>query len=653
MEFLWLQSYNSVFLNAIPRMQYTVDGFSSFLAIATLLSLLYPLLGRMLAPKVSILSYSVFVLHSTSIGILIYLRLVDDFSFENVYNYSHTLQPLLYKIAGLWGNYEGSFLLFVWFMSAYTALLEFSLSSNGIRVTALSIQHLLLFCFSAFCLVFANPLLRVFALEEEGLGFNPLLQDIGLSIHPPVLFSGYAGFSPVLSIALAALVEDMSSDTWSKMLRSWALFAWSLLTLGVALGGWWAYRVLGWGGFWSWDPVENVSLLPWLIGTALIHMLPVVRKSGIYCNFTLFLAISSFLCCLYSTFLVRSGFLISVHTFANDSTRGVLLLVLITAIVFTSYSTFIVACRNKNEVCGARWISKVSALLAHTCLLLVAFFVVLMGTVYPILLELFTGVSISVGAPYYSSIFCVLLIALLCILIALPGLHWSGAQPFRWSFKVSSILAVLFVPVAAWFGILGIMLLLSGFLFSSIIEDFVNKLPNTMSWLALRNALRPGRCAMLLSHLGVAVLAIGAIYSSSMQIEKSQYMKVGDSVNIRQYRVVLRDIALTKKDYYEALVGRFAILNIENDGHVGTISPENRYYRVEATKNVVSSTYHGLWADIYVVIGDPDLRQGVAVKVYYKPLISLVWLGCALLVLGGCFGTYNAWLKLRQDSTRP
>ena len=622
-------------------MQYSIDGSSSFLVLAGVGSLVYPLIARIYPRLCPVLSFMVWGLHSISLLMLVYFRISNDFSFEHVYQNSHTLQPLLYKITGVWGNYEGSYLLFIWLMSSYAVMMELILPDK-LRGPSTSVQHLIITSFTCFSVLWANPFLKIFHLDDDGLGFNPLLQDIGLSIHPPILFGGYTGFSPVLSVTLASLGLNVDPVEWSKLLRGWVLAAWSLLTLGIALGGWWAYRILGWGGFWAWDPVENLVLLPWLIGTALVHMMPVVRKSRIYCNLTFFLACSVFLCSLYSTFLVRSGFLISVHSFADDEARGFFLMIMINTIVLICYAAFALLCRKRKESCDFSYISKITALVSHTVLLLTGFFVVFTGTVYPVLHEILTGETVSVGSPYYNSIFGILLIIMLCILVILPCLSWDGKKPFHLSFKISSVFVGIGLPVALYFGMHGIIILLAIFLFLSIFEDFFHKLPYPLTWEEARLQLRLGRCAMISAHVGVAVLVIGVVYSSTNQLERHKYMRVGDSIGIGEFQAKLSDVKVEKKEYYDALIGKFIVTRVTDDRFVGTLFPENRFYHVEATRNPVSSIHHSLLADLYIVIGDIDVDRGVAVQFRYKPLIFMVWLGSLLIVAGGILGVINA-----------
>lgn len=644
--------YNTRVPRVDVEMSKSVDGYSAFLIIAGVLSFLYPALMRKLPKVGNMLTVAVGALHSMALGLLLYLRLADNFSFENVYQNSHTLQPILYKIVGLWGNYEGSLLLYIWLLSMAALLLQLLLPATPLRTNALVVQHLLLGVFVVFQVIFANPFLRTFTVDNDGLGFNPLLQDVGLSIHPPILFSGYVGFSPVLAITLAALRTTVAPAAWAHMIRGWVLGAWTLLTFGIALGGWWAYRVLGWGGFWSWDPVENVVLLPWLLGMALVHMLPVVRKSNIYCNFTFFLAIAAFISSLYSMFFVRSGFLISVHTFAHDASRGGFLLALVSAVMVAGCTAFVMCCKTRSESCAFNCLSRITLFTVHAVLSLTAFFIILLGTVYPVVLEALTGVTVAVGAPYYNSLFSIILVVLLGVMIILPCISYEGKQPLTLTFKVTTLGALVSMPVAMYQGMSGLLLWLAGYLFFSIIEDFLGKLPNTWTKATLKATFRPGRCAMLSAHLGVAVAVVGIVYSSTYQLDTNAYLRRGDDVKIAGYKATLDEISLVKEEYYESLTGEFAITKDAKTTPVCTLKPENRFYYVEGTHNIISSSCHNILSDLYVVIGTPDLTRGLPVQLRYKPLINLVWGGFMLLVIGGVFGTINAVLKMRALNSK-
>ncbi|MGN7678225.1 MAG: heme lyase CcmF/NrfE family subunit [Anaplasma sp.] len=628
-------------------MQYLADSSSALLVCAGLLSLAGSLTSRLSAACGIALTYAAFFFHSASMAQLIYLRVTDNFEFAHVYHNSHTTQLLLYKIFGVWGNYEGSNLLFSWLLSAYAALLALLISQESLKRIALLVQNLLSFGFTLFGVVFANPFLKIVTLDADGLGFNPMLQDVGLTIHPPMLLGGYAGFSAVFSMTIAALILRTDPKEWAITIRSWVLSAWAILTVGIALGGWWAYRELGWGGFWSWDPVENVSLMPWFLGTALIHMIPVVRKNRIYCNFALLLAVSAFVCGLCGTFLVRSGFLLSVHTFANDPARGVFLLGLVATVAIIGFLVFIVRYRDFEETGNFGYISKISAIIANSVTMLTAFFVVLTGTVYPVILELWTENTVSVGEHYYNSVFGALSVILLVPMIVLPCLSWDGNQSFRLKFKISAFCAVLAIPFALPYGLTGMLILLSALLIASTLEDCCRGVRN--SSVPLRESIRHirlGRCAMLTAHLGIAVFMLGAICSTMLCENVAQYMKEHESVDIRGFRITLSGVSLVKKQHYEAIRVEFTVAR--HGGTVHKLFPESRFYYVEGVRNTESSIYHRLLADIYIVVGDVDKHRGIAVQVHYKPLIAFVWIGLAMIAVGGAMAAINALLRKRQ-----
>ncbi|RCL19390.1 heme lyase CcmF/NrfE family subunit [Anaplasma marginale] len=631
-------------------MQYSMGGLGAFLMCACALSLLCSVVARLSTAWGATLTYVAFSLYSAAAVLLTYLRVTDHFNYAHVYQNSHTTQPLLYKVCGIWGNYEGSNLLFVWMLSAYGTLIALLVKRDDLKGAALVVQNLLSFGFALFGVIFANPFLEVITLDADGLGFNPMLQDVGLALHPPVLFGGYTGFGAVFSITIAALVLRIDPKEWVAVIRGWVLGAWTLLTLGVALGGWWAYRELGWGGFWSWDPVENVSLMPWFLGVALIHMMPVVKKFGIYCNFTFLLALLAFISSLCGTFLVRSGFLVSVHAFANDQGCGIFLLALVTTITVGGLLTFVIKYRNLPETCcHFGCISKLTAILANSVIMLTAFLVVLAGTVYPIILELLEGDTISVGAPYYNNVFSVLSVALFSVMILLSGLSWDGSEKFKMTFKISSVIATLLVPFAAPLGLTGVLILLAALLFFSILEDYIYRVRS--SQMRLSAAVRRvslGRYAMMMTHAGVAVCMFGIICSTAFQEDVTQYMKERESAEIHGFSVTLSGVSLVKRPHNEAIRAKFSVAR--SGKVVCLLFPESRFYYVEGIRNSESSICHGLLADIYIVVGEVDKNRGIAVQMHYKPLINLVWAGFALMAAGGVLSVVKVWLRRRQNN---
>ncbi|MCU7611105.1 heme lyase CcmF/NrfE family subunit [Anaplasma capra] len=632
-------------------MLYYIDSSSTFLVCACVLSLICSVVARVSTTWGVALTYTAFALYSAAMALLTYLLVTNNFSYAHVYQNVHSTQPLLYKVFGIWGNYEGSNLLFVWMMSAYAALIGYFIKRDDLKRIALSVHNLLGFGFAFFGIVLANPFLRVVAMDSDGLGFNPMLQDIGLTVHPPMLFGGYAGFGAVFSITVAALVLHVEPKEWVTITRNWALSAWMLLTLGIALGGWWAYRELGWGGFWSWDPVENVSLMPWFLGTALIHMIPVVRKFGIYCNLTFLLAISAFVFSLFGTFLVRSGFLISVHSFANDPERGIFLLMLVTVVGVVGLGTFIAKYKHWPEACNFGYVSRITAISANIVAMLTAFLVVLVGTVYPVVLELLVGDTVSVGAPYYNSVFGVLSIVLFAAMILLSGLSWDGAQRFKMTFKVSSLLALVLFPFTVSLGLLGVLILLAALLFFSIVEDYIRGICSSSVPLSVAiRRVSPGKYAMMMAHSGAAVLMLGVVCSTVFQEDVAQYMKERESVSVHGFTVTLSGVSLVKRQNHEAIRVKFSVT--QGDKVVCLLYPESRFYYVEGVRNSESSIYHGLFADIYIVVGEVDRNRGIAVQVYYKPCMGLIWIGFALMVAGGILGTVGrVWLRGKKANS--
>ena len=615
------------------------------LLIACIFSILYPFISRISFCYSKVLTVLIFILTSCSIGLLLYIHLIDDFSFYNVYYNSHTDKPLLYKIFGIWGNHEGSILLWVWIISLYALLLEIFLDEEDLKKIAISIQHIINFGFLLFTSLISSPFVKMPTIEYEGLGFNPILQDTGLMIHPPILYLGYVGFSVVFSLAIAGIIVKKDSVKWAIIINRWALLAWSFLTLGIGLGSWWAYRELGWGGFWFWDPVENASLMPWLLGATLIHLLPLVQKFNIFYNFATLLSICSFVMSLIGTFLVRSGVLISVHAFANDPERGFYILMLIGIIVSSGIMSFICfAERSKEKKYSFLLFSKVTMLLLNNVLLLTAFAIVFIGTVYPIVLEFVTGDVIAVGAPYYNSLFNYLVFCTLLLMVIVFGLDEKKNRILIENFKFSGFGTLLFLPFIMdnnFFVI--VMLLLSVLLFLSVLEDYCKKVRvfsiPFYDTVKLAKSCSKGYYSMLIAHMGVAIFVFGVVASTVWDETYELYMRENTSINVRSFQVVLSKLSFVENKNYNAIRGKFLIMKYGNV--LGEMFPENRFYIVEGVKNTESSIYRHWLSDIYVVIGDIDRIKGIAVKIYYKPCINLIWLGFLLITFGGIIGLFS------------
>ncbi len=423
---------------------------------------------------------AIFFCISVSMAILIYCHIINDFSLENVYYHSHTTKPLIYKICGVWGNKEGSMLLWTLVLTFYLFLMDIFIGDNSeLKKVSLITQGLICFCFSLFTLLKSDPFTKMPSIETDGLGFHPILQDIGLAIHPPILYLGYLGFSVPFSLSIAGLIINIEGDTWAKIVRPWVLVSWSLLTLGISLGSWWAYRELGWGGFWFWDPVENVSLMPWLIAVALTHLLLVVRNFNILRNFAILLTLTTFILSVTGTFLVRSGILSSVHTFADDPGYGLYILALLGVITASSLAIFVaftkksgsltlppiiqladIGIQGKSMQSHAGMtpkntpkqnfpiLSRFTMILMNNLLLITAFFIVFIGTLYPTMLKYLTGELISVGAPYYNSLFNPIALAILVLTMVGQYCRWQGNSllPIFHEYRLSFCSAAAILP---------------------------------------------------------------------------------------------------------------------------------------------------------------------------------------------------------------
>lgn len=581
-----------------------------------------------------------------ALSILLYCHITDDFSLYNVYYNSHTTKPLLYKIFGIWGNMEGSMLLWCWVLALYLLLLEFFLNNNDeLKKNSLIVQNLVCFGFLSFTLFSLDPFAQIQPIASDGLGFNPILQDIGLTIHPPILYLGYLGFSSVFSLSIAGLIAKVEGNKWADTVRPWVLISWSFLTLGIGLGSWWAYRELGWGGFWFWDPVENVSLMPWLIATALLHLILIVKKFNLLRNFAILLSIMTFISSVTGTFLVRSGILISVHAFASNPKQGVYILALFCLIVISSLVIFVLfASKVKENSCQFPFISRFTAILLNNVLFITAFAVVCIGTLYPIILEYLTGAVISVGAPYYNSLFNSIALGILLLTIIGPYLSWNGGKlilifsKYRFSF----FLALLTIPFIFKKGLIATAAItLAVTLFVSILESYSRRIKlfslPILESITLAKSVSKIYYAMMISHIGVAILVLGITVAANWQEENEGYMKVGDSISINKFKVNLTNAEFKKDKNFSAVKGSFIIQNLSNK----PLTPENRFYSIEKQQKIKSNIYHHPLFDIYITIGDIDKDKGIATRIYYRPGVMAVWLGCIAIALGSITSVFG------------
>jgi cytochrome c-type biogenesis protein CcmF len=591
---------------------------------------------------------------------LIHAFVTSDFSVANVAANSHTEKPMLYKVAGAWGSHEGSMLLWCLALTGYgaaAALLGRSLP-RGLRAIMVAVQGGLGTVFLAYTVFASNPLARLASPPVEGRSLNPLLQDPALAIHPPFLYAGYVGMSVVFSLAVAALIEGRVDAAWARWVRPWALAAWSLLTVGITLGSFWAYYELGWGGWWFWDPVENASFMPWLVAAALLHSAIVTEKRGALAGWTVFLGLAAFSFSMLGAFLVRSGVLTSVHAFAVDPKRGVLLLIILGVTCGSAFALF--AWRAPKLGQGGLFapVSRESALVLNNILLAAATATVLLGTLYPLIREAMTGESISVGPPYFNLTFTPLMAGLLILLPAGPLLAWKRGDAWGVAQRLwVAVLVALAAGLAAYalvsprkaLGAAG--LAVGAWLIAGVIAELVERTrafraPAAESWRRLV-ALPRGAWGMTLAHLGLGVFVLGACYETGWKAEAAETLSRGGSLDVGGYHLVLDQVGDVDGPNYEA---ERALIHATRAGKpVCTAEPERRFYPAGGqTTSEVAICYRGL-SHLYVVLGERRDKAGAPiwlVRAYWNPWATLLFLGPVIMGLGGLVSLSDRRLRL-------
>ena len=585
---------------------------------------------------------------------------VSDFTVLNVAENSNSLQPMLFKVAASWGSHEGSLLLWVLILTIFGAGVAYFGSNESLRARTLSVQAWISVGFLSFMLLTSNPFTRVFPVPLDGSDLNPLLQDVGLAMHPPLLYFGYVGFSIVFSFAVAALIEGRVDTAWARWVRPWTLAAWISLTSGIALGSWWAYYELGWGGWWFWDPVENVSFMPWLVGTALLHSAIVTEKRDSFKSWTILLAILTFSLSLLGTFVVRSGLLTSVHAFAVDPERGLYILGLLALSIGGSLALF--AWRAPMMEGGGLFkpISREAGLLVNNLILATTAGMVLFGTLYPLFLEAVTGDKISVGPPFFNAAFIPLMLPLVVIMGLGPFLSWKRAdlngvlQRVRFVALLSIIAtAVLWYlasggPVLAYVSVLIALWLLFATLREWAMRIRLFEVPINE---ALRRARNMPRAAhgMTMAHAGVAVLMLGMIGSTAWKSEEIAFVKPGSAVSIAGFDVTFEGVERVNGPNYFA--DRGTLLVKRGGAYVTTLYPERRSYLVAGTTTTESAIRSTPVGDLYASIGEPSLESAGqsgawTLRILYEPLVGFIWLGSLLLVAGGCLSLSDRRLRV-------
>ena len=607
------------------------------------------------------------LLIAVAFGCLTAAFVQNDFSVVYVAQHSNTLLPLPYRVAAVWGGHEGSLLLWVAMLALWTlAVALFSkqlpaaMVARVLGVLALVSTGLLLFI-----LLTSNPFERLLPGAEEGRDLNPLLQDPGLIIHPPMLYMGYVGFSVAYAFAVSALLSGQLDAAWARWSRPWTTAAWVFLTLGIALGSWWAYYELGWGGWWFWDPVENASFMPWLIGTALVHSLAVTEKRGSFKNWTVLLAICAFSLSLLGTFLVRSGVLTSVHAFATDPRRGIFILVLLVAVIGSSLALF--AWRAPKVGLGGRFslLSRESLLLTNNVLLVVACASVLLGTLYPLLIDALGAGKLSVGPPYFDSVFAPLMIPALFLIGVAPFARWKQAgaselaRTLVWAFAAAALVGVA-APFffGAWKPLVALSLLLAAWIVLAGALNFHQRVQATrggQSWLAAASQQPRSFFAMHVAHLGVAAFVVGVAMVGGYQAEKDVKMELGDTVAVGGYTFRFNGVSQQKGPNYTALVGDIDLLKGEQV--LRKMNPEKRSYVSSAMPMTEAAIDTGFTRDVYVSLGEPIDKDkpfaAWAVRVYYKPFVDWIWGGCVLMAIGGLLAISDRRYRLVARAAVP
>jgi len=573
-----------------------------------------------------------FVFTALAFAALEYAFISSDFSVADVANNSHTLKPMIYKITGVWGNHEGSMLLWVLVLSVYGAAMAlFRRGGEELTSAALGVQGLLAAAFILFILLTSNPFLRLDPMPFEGAGLNPLLQDPGLTFHPPVLYTGYVGLSATFAYAAAALITGDIDRAWARAARPFMLIAWIALTIGIAGGSWWAYYDLGWGGFWFWDPVENASLMPWLVGTALLHSALATERTGAFRVWTLLLSIMAFSLSLIGTFLVRSGVVTSVHAFASDPARGVFILLILILAIGGALALF--AWRAPKLASGSAFkpASRETTLLINNVLLVTALAVVFIGTIYPIVLAAM-GMRISVGAPYYELFIAPLFLALMIVLPFGPRLNWRGGDlrealrilyPAIGAAVVAAIAVLALVSPRTVAGA-GAFAVAAWVIIASII-DVVRILRG--------NAISAAAFAAALAHAGLGVTLMGIAGTTLWRSEALEVLGPGETMHIAGYDLTLDRVGVVNGPNYQAIR---AVLTVRSGGALlDVMAPERRMFPAEGQETVQTAIRTTGFSDLYLALGDDRGHGRWTIRAYVNPLAPFIWFGAGIMALGG------------------
>ena len=588
---------------------------------------------------------------SISFFSLMYSYVISDFSVSNVFLNSHTSKPLIYKISAVWGNHEGSMLLWILVLAIFNYFI-FKLYNrdNSVFISkTLETQALIIIGFLLFILFTSNPFERMIPVHADGKGFNPVLQDPALAIHPPLLYIGYVGFSAVFSFSIATMsIRKKMNIQWDNYMKPFVMVAWTFLSIGIAFGSLWAYYELGWGGWWFWDPVENASFMPWLLGTALIHSLIIVRKRKSLQTWVLLLGMLTFLLSVIGTFLVRSGILTSVHAFALDPGRGIYILGFIA--LLGGYSLILYGQKSKNFLSKHYFpfFSREGSILVNNIFMVIVCATVFLGTIYPLIIEIFSNNKISVGEPYFNSTVVPIMIPAILVMGIGPLMSWGKVnikeifQKIYPSILFTSVISIAFFWIYQPFSIIGMLgIILSAWIISNVIVTFFQQLiTNNKNEKFINNDIPKYSLSMVIAHMGIGLLIIGITCSSIWQKEKIIKMQVNDEITIHNYKVILNEVNNFQGPNYFALQGKFLVYDSKKN-IVTELNPENRYYPVTNNTTTEASIHVNLIRDLYIVLGDGDRNEGWIVRIYYNPLVIWIWIGALTIFVGGLISIRN------------
>ena len=640
-------------------------GYFALLAafVLAILQVVLPTIGVMrqqvawqrLAPS---LAWAQFAAMIVSFGALMAGFYYNDFSLVYVSQHSNTLLPWYYKLSATWGGHEGSLLLWMTIMATWCALVSYF--SRGLplsmRARVLVILAGVQLMMLAMLIFTSSPFERTLPnLPVDGADLNPVLQDFGLIIHPPMLYMGYVGMVVPFAFCMAALWEGRLDAVWTRWSRPWALAAWGFLTVGIALGSWWAYYELGWGGWWFWDPVENASLMPWLAGLALLHSLAVTEKRGVFKAWTIMLAIFAFALSLLGTFLVRSGVITSVHSFAADPTRGLVILVILGVIIGGGLLMFAVRGWRLTVESQYQLVSRESFLVINNAIILISTLVVLLGTLYPIIADAFGLGQVSVGPPYFNALFVPLTWLLLLAMGMGSNIRWKkDSRPLLGIGMVIAVSSLILAAVIAYFAHpssmlnIGVTLAVSFWVLLWMVVDFRDKTKNAPSLLNGLRQLRLSYWGQQTAHIGVLIAVIGVAFTTSLSIERDVAMSQGDTVNVQGYDFTVTGFSEIKASNFDATQAQVVVS--KNGREVATLAPEKRTYIISTMPTTEAAIDASLMRDLYVALGEP-IAEGSsewALRIYVKPLIRWIWLGAIIMALGGLLSMLDKRYRIKK-----